>query len=277
MVDGRNPDQLDGVHRSREYDVFLSYAWADKDAVSTLQRALEQRGLRVFVDDKRIDEFAGITEELVIGLASSKVLLAYYSKRYPTRPACQWELTAAFIAGQRAGDPRRRVLAVNPEPGAGHLFPVEIEDARYFPAPHNDAERTRLADRVVAAARAVSGPLGQFTGTTDLRLLGPEVLASRPTVYRYPQLWQLHTALHTRDVPGVRVPTPAAAAALSGISGSGKTSIAIQYGFLFREAFPGGVLFVSAAGSTVDRGRLDVTFYTVNLHVAAGRLLGVDL
>jgi hypothetical protein len=96
------------------FDVFLSYTWADREAVTALAGALVEAHLRVFTDNPEIQTFDRITTRITGALASSKVLLAYYSATYPTRRACQWELTAAYLAAQRAGDPSQRVLVVNP-------------------------------------------------------------------------------------------------------------------------------------------------------------------
>jgi hypothetical protein len=51
------------------------------------------------------------------GEARSKVLLAFYSGKYPASRACQWELTAAFIGAELVRDPRQRVPVANPEVG----------------------------------------------------------------------------------------------------------------------------------------------------------------
>jgi predicted component of type VI protein secretion system len=108
------------------FDVFVSYAHADRDPVVELRDALVAQDLTVWIDDREIDTFASITRAIEQGLARSRVLLAFYSHEYPQRRACQWDLTAAFLAAQRAGeDPRLRVLVMNPEPGAGHVEPVE--------------------------------------------------------------------------------------------------------------------------------------------------------
>ncbi|HSV64658.1 MAG TPA: TIR domain-containing protein [Mycobacteriales bacterium] len=90
-----------------EHDVFLSDARADLGAVLELEGALRAVGLRVFRDSECVDEFDGISPGIVAGLASSRVLLAYYSAVHPTRSACQWELTMAFLVAQREGDPLR--------------------------------------------------------------------------------------------------------------------------------------------------------------------------
>jgi TIR domain len=100
---------------AHEYDVFLSHAWADGDRPGHIADALGKAGLRVWFDAHEINDFESITHAVNTGLANAKALLAYFSKTYPTRRACQWELTAAFLAGQAEGDPRRRVLVINPE------------------------------------------------------------------------------------------------------------------------------------------------------------------
>ncbi|HMD97482.1 MAG TPA: toll/interleukin-1 receptor domain-containing protein [Terriglobia bacterium] len=88
-----------------EYDVFVSHAWADGDRPCKIAEALKAAGLRVWFDASEIADFASITRAVEQGIAKSKALLAYYSKTYPTRRACQWELTAAFLAAQQEGDP----------------------------------------------------------------------------------------------------------------------------------------------------------------------------
>lgn len=80
--------------------MFVSYPRTDRSAVQPLAQALRDGGLRVFVDDREIEDFAGITATITTSLAASKTLVAYYSAAYPTRRACQWELTAAYLAAR---------------------------------------------------------------------------------------------------------------------------------------------------------------------------------
>ena len=94
-------------------DVFISYRRKDKERVLPLVRALEAESVSVWLDQSEINEFAPITAEIRTGLSECKALLAWYSSEYPKSRACQMELTAAFIAGQREGEPRHRVLVVN--------------------------------------------------------------------------------------------------------------------------------------------------------------------
>jgi hypothetical protein len=39
------------------------------------------------------------------------------------RRYCQWELTAAWLAGEATGKPERRILVINPESGVAHIQP----------------------------------------------------------------------------------------------------------------------------------------------------------
>ena len=83
----------------RFYDVFLSYHHADSVVARMLVDCLRAEGLGIFLDEREIDDFASIQGRLTEALARSKALLAVYSATYPTRRSCQFELTAAFLAG----------------------------------------------------------------------------------------------------------------------------------------------------------------------------------
>ncbi len=133
-----------------DYDVFISYAHRDTDRVAPLVAALRERELEVWQDASDIAPFASITGRIVEGLGRAKTMLAWYSATYPTRRACQWELTAAFLAAQAEGDVNRRVLVVNPEDGAGHVVPVELRDQLFVTS-------SDLGDVGVVADRIAGG------------------------------------------------------------------------------------------------------------------------
>jgi tetratricopeptide (TPR) repeat protein len=257
----------------RAHDVFLSFSWADVADVDPIDAALRQAGLSVFRDSRAIEEFDGISAELTEALASVKVLVAYYSATFPTRPACQWELTTAFIAAQRHGDPRLRVLTVNPEPNAAHLAPVELVDARYFVRPGNAAERARLAQLVRDRVLAATGPLGPAPDRADPGL-PPQLQRTGPFVGRFPQLWQVHSALHNNDFPASTTPIGCPVAVLRGIAGVGKSSLAARYGFLFRDAFPGGIYWTGPLDAA-QSGQEAVAQFHTRLRELAGDRLGL--
>lgn len=79
---------------------------------------------------------------------------------YPLRRACQWELTAAFLAAQAEGDPRRRVLVVSPEQKADHIHPIELLDAKFRTAPTDDRPALHeLVQSIVKHVAVLDGPL----------------------------------------------------------------------------------------------------------------------
>ncbi|OXM70612.1 tetratricopeptide repeat protein [Amycolatopsis vastitatis] len=255
----------------QSYDVFLSFTWSDIDEVLKLERALQAAGLRVFRDSEGIREFEGITGGLDAALTSSTVLLAYYSRRFPTRYACQWELTFAFLAAQAAGDPRRRVLVVNPESDGNHIAPVELQDAAYFGRPRDERDRVRIAGRVAEMVRAAGTPLGAVRSAAPML---PRLLRPRRFVGRYQELWRIHSALHSRELPPATPRTSSALAVVRGFAGLGKTSLAEQYAFLFRDAFPGGVRWIGLFGQDDEAGAV-VRFHTGLRTIAAE--LGADV
>jgi hypothetical protein len=61
---------------------------------------------------------------------------------------------------QREGEPRRRVLVVNPEAAPGHIEPIELRDAQYAAAPLDAAGYTTLAKRIAAHVRSLPAALG---------------------------------------------------------------------------------------------------------------------
>lgn len=236
------------------YDLFLSCAGPDRDAVLTMRRALERAGLRVFLDEPSIGLFDPISREIETALRSSKALLAYYSRSYPSRPACQLELTAAFLAGQREGDPMRRIVVVNPEhPESDHLQPAELADHRYALRPEDGRALAALARRIADRVSSLAGTLAEVHFTQRPRWYGRPAGSAR-FVGRYREQWQLHSALHGVDVPLTREPTSGPVASLVGMPGIGKTSTATAYAWNFGAAYAAGAIcWLSLAG--VGRSR----------------------
>ena len=113
------------------YDLFFSYRRHDLDRARPLLDALAGAGLSVFRDETAIDEGASITQEIRQGIASSKLLLAFYSSTYPWSGACQEEIISSWPAAQQAGEPSQaRVRIINPEPGFD--IPVPLRDLRAY-------------------------------------------------------------------------------------------------------------------------------------------------
>jgi hypothetical protein len=236
---------------STAYDVFLSHAWKDGDRPRRLADALARAGLRVWFDAIAIDDFASITHAVTEGLAKSKALLAYYSKTYSVRRACQWELTTAFVAALTEGEPRHRVMVINPEEGSDHIHPIELRDAKFLKATGTDGELEQLAQAIARHVAALPGPLADIHPLAAPRWYPMKPVGSTRFVGRLKEMWEIHSLLHESDVP--QVSRASAAAAIIGLGGEGKSLLAEEYALHFGAAYPGGVFWLRASGND-DRG-----------------------
>lgn len=237
------------------FDVFVSYRHVDVEQVRLLRQALSAAGLKVWLDECDIEDFASIQRSIEQGLDRSKALLAWYSSLYPDSLACQWELTRAFIVGQSEGDPRQRVLLINPQPDNEHIHPVELRDALYRCAPKDAAA-------LASAARAIAGQVERLTGT-----FGEIQQRPRPTWFgaaagdgsnrfygRLREMWAIHSALWRADLPIISNDQSRPLIFLTGIGGSGKSLTAEVYGIRFGSAYPGGVFWLRAFGQDAQAG-----------------------
>jgi hypothetical protein len=236
------------------WDVFLSYSRGDAERVRPLLDALRAAGLAVFTDEAGVAGFTGISQTIRTELARSRALLAFYSRGYPERQACQWELTTAYLAGLREGDPRRRVMVVNPEADTGHIQPVELRDTRHGTGP---------VQRIVAEVRAhlarldgPMGPVGPAEGRGPRWWPGPRPSAAPRFTGRLPELWRVHSALHEHASPLVTGRASATAVQIRGMPGVGKTLLAQEYALRFAAAFPAGVYWLALDGDAAAHARL---------------------
>lgn len=233
------------------YDLFISYRHADADRVLPLVEALRAAGLAIWIDEREIEDFAGITRSIVEGLANAKALLAWYSAIYPQSRACQWELTAAFLAAQRTGEVRRRLLLVNPEGDNGHIHPVELRDELYqqAPSPGDTGAFKKLAQTLKAHTDQLPGLLGDIQPLAAPPWYGKKGVGSNRFVGRLPDMWKLHTGLHAGDVAIITGSAAPGVAQVSGMGGVGKSLLAEEYALRFGAAFPGGVFWLRALGN----------------------------
>ncbi|MFF7490280.1 tetratricopeptide repeat protein, partial [Streptomyces luteogriseus] len=233
-------------------EVFFSYPRADRAAVLPLVRALRDAGVGVFLDESGIDEFEGITDEIRSALAGARLVVAYYSATYPTRPACQWELLTAFRAAIALGRASERILVINPEPVVDHVQPVQLRDARYCVTTEPDST-TRLVERIVARAEGSPGCLGDAIASKRPVWRPLEHLGSERFVGRVDEFWQLHQALHAFEYLATQDGAAAGQAVVIGLGGVGKTLLVEQYARRFAAFYPGGIYwFTSAASHTPD-------------------------
>jgi tetratricopeptide (TPR) repeat protein len=236
-------------------DVFISYRHHDAEAVRELALSLRQQKLDVWLDENRIEDFASIQRSIDTGLARSKVLLAWYSSGYPQSAACQWEFTQAFIAGQNEGDPRRRILVVNPEASNTHIHPVELRDAKYRAAGQSaDMQATSVA--VARHVSGLSGTIGDIQPRIQPRWFGSaRGDGSNRFFGRLHELWAIHSGLWAADVPIIKPGDSRPLVRVTGIAGSGKSLLAEVYAIRFGASYPGGIFWLRGYGHDAEQPR----------------------
>ena len=200
---------------SETHDLFVSYRRKNAASVEALVAALQEKGLRVWLDRKEIADAASIQERIDQGLSGSRALLAWYTVDYPKSRACQWELTAALIAAGAENSPVRRLLVVNPEENTSHIEPISVRDLQHFSF---DGDYQALAQRIADAIRPISGTLGALRRLTKPEWFGLRGLGSNRFVGRVTDLWKIHSVLCAGDFAIVSgMPAPAVGGELAQI------------------------------------------------------------
>jgi tetratricopeptide (TPR) repeat protein len=231
------------------YDVFFSYPHKDSEKVMLILEALRARGLKVWIDTNEIRDFAGITRSIVDGLARSRVIMAFYSLNYAHSRACQWELTAGFLAAQREGDPQQRVLIINPEEMAEHIHPVELRDELFQKAPADPQAIDSLVSSIKTHISIIESTIGEIKALTQPRWFGKKGISSNRFVGRLPNMWHIHSFLHNAEVPIITGAIASATVQIHGTGGVGKSLLAEEYALRYAAAFPGGVFWLRAFGN----------------------------
>lgn len=271
-----------------EFDLFASYAHADSPVMREIVGALRAEGLKVWFDESMqasagIPAFADIQRSIESGLRRSRVLVALYSRTYPLRRACQWELTAAWIASQAHPDGARRLVVVNPESSDEHIRPLELRRNKFF-----RIDDTRSPRTLREAARAIAGHVKQLP---DGACLGEPSRPTAPIWYGKPRLgldafvgrgddlWDLHSTLTAPDRQMITGQSGRSVASICGFGGQGKTMLANEYALRFEALYPGGVYWLQAHSETHagDRATRDAAVRDPQLRaIATSRGLSVE-
>jgi tetratricopeptide (TPR) repeat protein len=223
------------------FDVFVSYAKADRERVLGLCEALTAHGVAIWPSDAESQTRASIQD----ALAGCKALVAFYSHAYATRRACQWELTAALLAAQAEGDALRGVLVVNPEQGAEHIQPPQLRDVLLAAADDDD---DAPAQHIAAHVRRLDGALGGLQLSPRPSWLGRGSAPAPRFVGRARELWAVHGALSAAEVALITGTRDDRAADGGGIGGVGKSLLVREYALRFAAAYPGGVFWLRGHG-----------------------------
>lgn len=162
------------------YDLFVSYRRKEAGRVLPLVQELQRLQLRVWLDQTAIGDFEPVTDSIRQGIADAKAMLVWFSSDYLRSRPCQMELTAGFIAATRTGDPRQRILVVNPESDAKHIIPLPLADGQHLAVSTPESMATRIAARVMRLEGAMGASMhGRTPAHVGRKLIGAERFVGR--------------------------------------------------------------------------------------------------
>lgn len=216
------------------YDVFLSFAGPDREQSRRLYEHMGKAGLRVFLDEYSIEIGESITREIQEGISSSKLFVAYYSRHFTNRHACQVELSSAYIAAQQSGN-NERFVVLNPEESTDHIFPKSLTNPEHLiPAASTSDPIASITHALRERALSLSDEIGMVPYDYHPNWKGPRKFWAY-NIPRYPKLWDIHTALTDNTEDMIRSGSPSIM--VTGHPGVGKTSTVNRYVHYFGAAF----------------------------------------
>lgn len=78
------------------HDLFISYRRSQQAAVLPVVAALQNAGIRCFLDTQQIDPLAAFPEKVRRAIANAKAVLLWWSQDYGDSEYCLEELTLAW-------------------------------------------------------------------------------------------------------------------------------------------------------------------------------------
>lgn len=228
------------------HDLFLSHRSTEKPAARALAEALRRLGISVWMDESEVEPHASdIGVRLREGLANCRALLALATPAWALSRACQWELTAAALAGEALGEGLAGRLILVGEVGA---VPRALHGARIEAKADVEAIAARLAQigpqRLDLAARMGNHP---HYGRPRF---DPDRFVGRST-----ELWEVHARLEGRSAAIITGRTGREGVSVRGAGGIGKTMLAREYAARFQAAWPGGVVALDGRAGLVSQLR----------------------
>jgi tetratricopeptide (TPR) repeat protein len=210
------------------YDFFLSRRGSVATIAQEVSDVLKDNGYRVFTQDYDIPLTANFIEEMHEAVKNARDLVVLFTRDYEQSPYTRMEFTSFEANAAQSAEKRRMVI-------------LRCEDAPLLGlfAPHVYQDLVRIADaeerrsRILAAAegrsQALEPPPRPFIGV-------PPRIAS--FTGRSDELDRLDAIL-MRDKPAAVTQTSVGRAAVQGMGGVGKTSLAIEYAHRFRGLYAG--------------------------------------
>jgi len=136
----------------------------------------------------------------------------------------------------------------NPEENAEHIHPVELRDELFQKAPADPQAIDSLVSSVATHVSTIEGTIGEIRGLIQPRWFGKKGTGSNRFVGRLPDMWDIHSSLHSAEVPIITGAT-STTVQIHGMGGLGKSLLVEEYALRYAAAFPGGVFWLRAFGN----------------------------
>jgi tetratricopeptide (TPR) repeat protein len=214
--------------RSDKYDFFLSRRGSVATIAQEVTDVLKENGYRVRTQDYDIPITANFIEEMHEAVKNARDLVVLFTRDYEQSPYTRMEFTSFEANAAQSAEKRRMViLRCEDAPLLGLFAPHVYQDLVGI----GDAEERR--SRILAAAegrsQALEPPPRPFIGV-------PPRIAS--FTGRADELDRLDAIL-MRDKPAAVTQASVARAAVHGMGGVGKTSLAVEYAHRYRSLYAG--------------------------------------
>src|SRR5262245_46617467 len=213
---------------SERYDFFLSRRGSVATIAQEVTDVLTEKGYKVFVQDYDIPITANFIGEMHEAVKNSRGLVVLFTRDYEQSPYTRMEFTSFEANAAQSAEHRRMViLRCEDAPLLGLFAPHVYQDLVGI----GDAEERR--DRILAAlegrSQVLAPPPRPFIGV-------PPRIAS--FTGRADELDRLDAIL-MQDKPAAVTQASVGRAAVQGMGGVGKTSLAIAYAHRYRSLYAG--------------------------------------
>src|SRR5262249_8000411 len=209
------------------YDFFLSRRGSVAAIAQEVTDVLTEKGYRVFVQDYDIPIAANFIEEMHEAVKNSRDLVVLFTRDYEQSPYTRMEFTSFEANAAQSAERRMVILRGEDAPLLGLFAPhvyqdlVGVEDA--------EERRSRILAALDGRSQALKPPPRPFIGV-------PPRIAS--FTGRSDELDRLDAIL-MHDKPPAVTQASVGRAAVQGMGGVGKTSLAVEYAHRYRGLYAG--------------------------------------
>src|SRR6516165_2147638 len=210
------------------YDFFLSRRGSVAAIAREVTDVLTEKGYRVFVQDYDVPLAANFIDEMHEAIKNASDLVVLFTRDYEQSPYTRMEFTSFEAnAAQSAEERRMVILRCEDAPLLGLFAPHVYQDLVGV----GDAEerRSRILAALDGRSQALKPPPRPFIGV-------PPSIAS--FTGRSGELDRLDAIL-MRDKPAAVTQASVGRAAVQGMGGVGKTSLAVEYAHRYRSLYAG--------------------------------------